>query len=248
MSDSPNDDDFTVDSYSKADILYHAAGLVLNTFCLLAAAAWLFSLWRSSPPAWYLLLLATAAGVFVGDLITGLFHWAFDTWFSENTSLLSRMVIMVREHHVYPNRLFLYRFRDHAGALSWVALFLTAPVFLVAVFAPQAPAAAGGYAVWAGILVSFQIVFMFEFHKLGHRPHRSRIVRRMQKAGLLLSTKHHMTHHSGKHDRNYCLINGVADNLCGNPFLWRGLEAVISSLTGAVPQSNDLEWLRRHRS
>jgi ubiquitin-conjugating enzyme E2 variant len=242
LNNNPRLDDFHTDSYSKIDVLFHSAGVLLNASCTIAALVWLFANWRQHLPAWHFFLLATVVGIFVGDFITGLLHWAFDTWFSEKTSVLSRMVIMVREHHVYPDRLFQYSFHHHAGPLSWMAFFFTAPVFFLAIYVPSA---LSQYAVWTGILVSFEIVFMFEFHKFGHRMHPFKVTRGLQRLRLLLSPEHHLRHHSGNHDRNYCLINGVADDVCGNAFVWRGLERIISSLTGAVPQSSDHDYLRR---
>ncbi len=243
MSNVPQVDDFPTYSYSRADVVFHSAGVLLNTSLTLAAAVWLFLGWRSQLPSWYFLLLASAAGMFIGDFITGLLHWALDTWFNEETSLLNRMVITVREHHVYPDRVFQYSFSHHAGPLSWLAFFFTAPIFFLAIFGPSG--AANCYLVWTAVVVSFEITFMFEFHKFGHRLQARKITRRAQRLRLLLSPKHHLRHHSGNHDRNYCLINGIADDVCGNLFAWRGLEWIISSITGAVPRSNDHKYLRR---
>ena len=64
-------------------------------------------------------------------------------------------------------------------------------------------------------------------------------------AGLLLSVPHHIQHHSGNHDYNYCLINGWADQTLGRLGLFRALEWLIARWSGARPQENDHEWLRR---
>jgi hypothetical protein len=67
-------------------------------------------------------ILAVAFGIFVADFISGLLHWAFDTWFDERIAPLRRMVLLVREHHLRPARALKYRFRHDAGTLSWFAL------------------------------------------------------------------------------------------------------------------------------
>ncbi len=86
---------------------------------------------------------------------------------------------------------------------------------------------------------------MLEFHKCGHRARNPLWVRLLQKSGLLLSVPHHIQHHSGNHDYNYCLINGWADRTLGRLGLFRSLEWLIARWTGAQPQHNDHEWLRR---
>ena len=91
-----------------------------------------------------------------------------------------------------------------------------------------------------------EIVFMLEFHKFGHRMRRGRTVRVLQRAGLLLSPEFHLRHHSGAHDQNYCLITGAADRTLGRLGLFRGLERVITAVTGAQPSADDLEWCRRY--
>ena len=76
--------------------------------------------------AWPWVLLAVFAGIYTADLVSGLLHWAFDTWLNEDITLLRRMVLQVRERHVYPNRNFRVGFLHDAGTLSWIALILTA--------------------------------------------------------------------------------------------------------------------------
>jgi ubiquitin-conjugating enzyme E2 variant len=87
---------------------------------------------------------------------------------------------------------------------------------------------------------------MLEFHKCGHRVRGVRAVRALQRLHLLLSPEHHLRHHSGRHDRNYCLITGIADRTLGRLGAFRGLERLISAASGAVPRQNDEVWLRRY--
>jgi ubiquitin-conjugating enzyme E2 variant len=70
-------------------------------------------------------------------------------------------------------------------------------------------------------------------------------VRLLQMSGLLLSMPHHIRHHSGNHDVNYCIVNGWADRTLGRLGLFRGLEWLVARFAGAVPQENDHDWLRR---
>jgi ubiquitin-conjugating enzyme E2 variant len=99
--------------------------------------------------------------------------------------------------------------------------------------------------VLAAVVFSVLLVTMLAFHKCGHRARQPRWIRLLQRSGLLLSVHHHSRHHLGNHDDNYCLINGWADRTLGRLGLFRGLEALIARWSGAQPQRNDHEWLRR---
>lgn len=242
----PDDDVFTPAPFRTKDVAIHLSGGLLNGVACLLALTFLVSNGGMLLTGFGWVLLAIAVATFVADFVSGMLHWAFDTWFDENTTSVRRMVIMVREHHIYPQRIFRYGLKQEAGMLSWFALPLAVPLFGLAVL-PDGPPTVERYALAAaGVIFTLEISFMLEFHKVGHRFQRGPVIRALQRLHLLLSPEHHMRHHAREHDTNYCLINGVADLTLGRLRVFRGLEHVVAMLTGKQPRSNDREWRRRY--
>ena len=132
------------------------------------------------------------AGIYLADLVSGLLHWAFDTWFDEDITFVRRMVLQVREHHVYPKRIFDINFYHDAGTLSWIALILTGPA-MAAAMSGLVPRAAGFVMVATAVTFSLLLVFMLESHKCGHRAKNPAArCAGCRACGILLSVRHHM--------------------------------------------------------
>ena len=231
---------------SPSTIAIHVSGALANGAATLVALEFLVVHARVLLHGWPLAVVAILVGTFVSDLISGLLHWAFDTWFNEGIAPLQRMVFLVREHHLWPERIFNYSFRHEAGMLSWFGLLGAAPFYAGAMLPSGSPGSIRYALAVAGVTISLQVVFMLEFHKVGHRRHRNPLVRALQRVHLLLPTDEHLRHHAGEHDENYCLITGIADKTLGRLGLFRGLERLVTAVFGAVPREDDHEWARRY--
>lgn len=216
-------------------------GAGLNAALVVWSVAWLFGA-RESSPSWPAIAGVVVASLFVADLFTGLIHWMTDTWFDE--VVLTRVVSIAREHHIYPHHILGYGFRDYVGYTSWPAVVVIGPVLLWLLLASTPSPFVYGFVLFsAGICaISF---FGTHFHRFGHRRSRNPLVRFLQRAHLLISPEYHALHHGGTHTTHYCVVNGWANVVCDAIGFWRGLELVIGTLTRTVPRRNDDEWFAR---
>ncbi len=177
--------------YSRTDVAFLVVGTTFNAALTIWGLAWLTTHWYVVNPPWYAIVIGLALGLFLADFLSGLYHWAFDTWFDENMASVGRMVVIVREHHVYPNNIFRYDLCHEVGSGSWASLLFTAPVYGFLAVEPSQAAIMGYVFAVACIIISACLVLMYQFHKLGHRRAKSKVIRMLQVSHLLMSPQHH---------------------------------------------------------
>ena len=150
------------------------------------------------------------AGLLIGylfaDFLSGSVHWFCDTFFSERTPIIGRVLIQpFRDHHVHPQRIVHFRFIEQ----DTTNFFLMLP-FLLWAFLASAPAPDRTVTpFWCSVLVglcsgSFGTNL---FHKWAHARRPPAVVRALQKAGLILGPERHERHHRD-YGRGFCVTSG----------------------------------------
>ena len=218
---------------------------IVGTGALVVAfTAWLVAEAPDHLGPWWLLPLSLLAGIYCADIASGVFHWTMDTWFDEDARF-DRAVRIAREHHSHPSHILGYPFRDYVGFTAFPAMVTVGPVALaLVVFAPRSAQLFHSVVVSTVVLAGMWLAS--HTHALGHHWSRRPLVRRMQRAHLVVSPEHHMVHHSGGHDVRYCVFNGWANPLLDRLDVWRRAEAGVTALTGARPREHDREWMARY--
>jgi plasmanylethanolamine desaturase len=186
------------------------------------------------PEIWrWTAIVAVIAGLAGADFMSGVVHWAGDTWGSERTRWLGpRFIHPFRFHHAHPLDMLRSHFFTTNGDTALASLpFLLAPfalpldteigrvsaVFLWAV---------GGWGMWT-----------HQFHQWSHMKSPPRVVGWLQRRGLILGPDHHWRHHKSPFEVNYCITTGWCDPLLTRIRFFPALEWVVSRVTGVRPRA-----------
>ena len=156
----------------------------------------------------------------VADFVSGLVHWAEDTFGDERTPLIGRWIVRPNVLHHEDGRAFVGK--------SWLASsWDLAAVGLVVLGA-----------AWSLDLLTWHVGLLVlagsnanQIHKWSHMSRREapRLVRLLQRARLLQSPAHHAGHHRGEKNRRYCVITELLNPVLDGLGFWRGLESLIPS-------------------
>ena len=175
-------------------------GGAIAAFLVLAAA----QLARLEP-GWTLFAAALAAWL-TADLLSGLVHWALDSFGSVRTPLVGPAFIRpFREHHADARAITAHDFVETNGASCLGAL----PLLLAASVAAAGPLHAFLVFTALGALAANQC------HKWAHTdaPRLSPVIRGMQRLRLILPPAQHSRHHAPPFDRDYCTASGWLNGL-----------------------------------
>jgi ubiquitin-conjugating enzyme E2 variant len=209
--------------YQASHRLYELCGVVATSL----TGAWLAArLCAVAPPAWWLApaLLIALVGA---DLVSGLVHWGFDSWGDFDTPLVGRLAIRAfRQHHLDPGVMLRHDFIETNGHNITLALTLTLAGLCLA----------PGFVALCLLMMALCVSFTSQIHKWAHTPRPPRLVRLLQRTGLLLSPAHHQRHHLGPHDSHYCITVGWLNLPLDRLRLFDRLERLIVRTTGAQPR------------
>jgi len=174
-------------------------------------------------------------GAWTADFITGVVHWACDTWGSPRTRWFGPTLIRAfREHHEAPRAML-----DH----DWIdvnAEPATAATVAFALLAlPPAQDWLGAHVFWSTFAWSLIVAGALanQLHQWSHSPAPPRWVRPLQRIGLVLSPARHARHHRPPHTTDYCITGGWLNRALDAAGFWRAFERAITYWTAAAPRA-----------
>jgi ubiquitin-conjugating enzyme E2 variant len=180
--------------------------------------------------------LAVAAQLFaallVADLLSGLLHWAEDTWLAPGRHpLLDRWIVLPNiEHHERPGAI------REAGywSLNCVCIALAGAAALVLI--------ACGVTDWWPYVTLALASQSNQIHAWGHTARPPRFVALLQRAGVLQSARQHAVHHRRPYGSRYCTTTPWLNPLLDGTGFWRGLERIGEVLGGRVVRASELRY------
>ena len=183
-------------------------------------------------------LALVVLGIFAADFVSGLVHWAADTWGTREWPLIGeRLIEPFRVHHVNPRDICRRDMVDLNGDIAILSLPLLVWVLLAAEVQPLAgaPRALEFVAAFVAFTLPTNLI-----HRWAHAGRDApALAQLLQRSGLILSPRTHHPHHRPPFDHDYCIVNGWCNPLLRAISFWRGAEWLVSKLSGAVPRADD---------
>jgi ubiquitin-conjugating enzyme E2 variant len=209
---------------------------VLFVLVGLGLVVWHFVRFAQVPEFWdWQTPLLIVLGLAGADFVSGVVHWAGDTWGTERTPIVGwRFVRPFRFHHAYPLDMLKSNFFTTNGDNVLGAM----PILLLPFALPLEPV---GW-LWAGVFVWAVGVFGMwtsQFHLWAHTKNPPRVARVLQRCRLILSYGHHLRHHKSPYQTNYCITTGWCNPVLSRIRFFPALEWVVSRLTGLRPRPEE---------
>jgi ubiquitin-conjugating enzyme E2 variant len=163
----------------------------------------------------------------VADLITGLMHWAEDTWLKPGKSaLLDRFIVDDNiDHHRSPGKI-------RAGAY-----WQTNRVCIVLAMVVAAILALCHVHMWEPYLVLALLSQSNQVHMWAHSSRPPRPVQLLQRTGLLQPTSHHAEHHKRPYASRFCTMTAFLNPILDRIGFWRALETIAVACGATVQRA-----------
>ncbi len=220
--------------YSKSHRVLELSGM--TAFAVFAAML-IYRLATNLTGHFWMLPFGLLAGFVGADFVSGFVHWFCDTWGSVETPLIGRLFIRTfREHHVDQMSITRHDFVETNGDNCLVSAPLLGATLLF-------EARPDPVRIFVGAFVLTLCIFVFltsQIHKWAHMKQPPVFIAALQRWHFILGREHHAKHHSAPFDRHYCITAGWLNAPLERIGFFRGMERLITALTGALPRQDDI--------
>lgn len=177
-------------------------------------------------------------GLVFGDFVTGLVHWAADTYGEESTPFIGcSLVRPFRVHHVRPLEICEHGIVETVGNTC----ILAAPLLtlFVVISASGEVSAAAALSVFISVVTVGVTVATNQFHKWAHQDAPPCVVRALQRSRIILNPEHHRTHHNAPFESSYAITNGWLNPLLNRTCFFRRLEGALRAFGVEVSRDGE---------
>jgi hypothetical protein len=174
---------------------------------------------------WLFLPVAFVAHV-ASDFVSGIVHWAADTYATATTPFVGpKFVRAFREHHDDPLAITHHDFVEANGDNCLVSQLVLLPAYSFIPFRSSEVGVLLGFFV---IVFIFSVLLTSIAHAWAHTPDPPRIARVLQRLGLVVSPSHHAKHHVAPHDRHFCITTGWMNPILDRSGFFTKLEKLLA--------------------
>jgi plasmanylethanolamine desaturase len=193
---------------------------------------------------WYFIFFAGFIGILTADLLSGIVHWAADSYGSVELFLLGKNLLRnFREHHIDPTAITRHDFIETNGDNFTVIVPLLA--YMAYKFNINSlDQIQKDYNLYLYLfLLAVFISLTNQFHKWSHTYFGlPRYITILQEMHIILPRIHHRVHHVTPHDTYFCITTGWLNYPLEKVHFWMHLENFVYKVTGVKPRTDDMKW------
>ena len=163
----------------------------------------------------------------IADFISGLGHWAEDTWGAPGKSeFLDKWVVLPNiDHHRRPGGIRNKTYWETNHVTVILSIFVVGVLLLLHVH------------TWQPYFTVFLISHSNQIHAWAHSQSSPRWVRKLQRFGVLQSVGHHGEHHKRPYACRFCTTTSFLNPILDASRFWRGLEWIVESCGVSVKRT-----------
>jgi len=165
--------------------------------------------------------------LWVADFITGVVHWAEDTYCEDGYPIIGKLICEPnRLHHIDPNLMVRTGTFISRNILQWVSALCAFGLLYLADYANI-------YTFMTLLFASFGN----EVHRWNHMSKTGPVISFIKQSGYIQSQKQHSLHHKPPHETNYCILTSQVNPVLEAINFWRSIEFIIRVTTGLEPKA-----------
>jgi len=200
------------------------------------------STWFSIP----ILICGGLCGILFSDFMSGLVHWAADTWGNLEWPFVGGTFIRsFREHHISPSAMCNHDWIETNGDNFMLVVL---PLYLLSRKDYYLNSQDGTVPLWDLFTAMFWLTTAIgisltnQFHKWSHTMKPPALVTLLQRYWIILPKSNHSLHHRPAFDGYYCITTGWLNPLLDKTKFWRHAEYIVYKITGLIPREDDWKW------
>lgn len=168
-----------------------------------------------------LVILKAFGIVLLADFVTGFVHWLEDSYWSPETPILGKWIVVPNlAHHKNGQDFLKYSWWES----SW-DLLLAGIITVLIAYAMHCLT----WEVWLFVAITVNANQIHKWAHITRYESKPKVIGLMQKMYVLQRTDHHGKHHRKPNDSHYCTVTNLLNPILDKLNFWRGLESIFGS-------------------